>query len=103
MIQLLYPAHECETGFSLSKFTYYVFSYWFETMAMFNVDFLTQAPNALSMSHERLSPKALLKFKAQNKNHHVHRACARLWAQGVSWPEAKKIVSEAFEATLTWT
>ena len=61
---------------------------------------MTQVPNAMTMSHERLSPKVLLKFKAQNKNHHMHKACAKLWAQGVPWAKAKEIVSEAFEATL---
>jgi hypothetical protein len=52
------------------------------------------------MQHERLKPSTLLKFKSQNKNHHVHKACAKLWAQGVPWQNAKQIVSEAFEGAL---
>ena len=64
---------------------------------------LSEALNAVSIAAEKLKPATLMKFKAQNKKFHIHRACAQLWAKGVPWQTATQIVKDAFEGSIIET
>lgn len=54
-----------------------------------------------SLKYERVQRAELEKYRVQNKDNYILEASAKLWASGLPWEEAFKIVSEAFEGAIT--
>ena len=62
---------------------------------------LAKEPNALNLQVEKLQKNVLDKYKIKRRRHHVYKAAARLWGQGVDFNEALGIVEFAFDAATT--
>ncbi|CAE7857058.1 scrFIAM [Symbiodinium necroappetens] len=58
---------------------------------------LDPAPNRLRLVPERLERSLLDRYKCRRRQHHINKAAAQLWAQGVEFQRALKIVQEAFD------
>ena len=56
-----------------------------------------EAPNRLRLVPERLERSLLDRYKCRRRQHHINKAAAQLWAQGVEFQRALKIVQEAFD------
>ena len=57
-----------------------------------------QVPNELSMNVEKLQKNVLDKYKIKRASHHMYKAAAALWGQGVEFNIALAIVKSAFDA-----
>ncbi|CAK9071441.1 unnamed protein product [Durusdinium trenchii] len=56
-------------------------------------------PNPVRLRRERLPKPQLDTYRSKRRSFYMFQAAARLWAEGVSWPKALEIITEAFDAT----
>lgn len=59
-----------------------------------------EAPNALQLQAEGLAKEALDKYRVKRRSHHLYVAAARLWAAGMRWSDAYRIIDDAFAAVI---
>ena len=57
----------------------------------------SQVPNAITMHHEPLEKRELLRYIHKRRQQSLYRAAARLWGGGLAWHRAIAIVREAFD------
>lgn len=57
-------------------------------------------PNILSLQVEKLPKNTLDKYRIKRRKYHEYKAAARLWGQGVEFPEALRIAESAFDAAM---
>ena len=57
----------------------------------------SQVPNEITMQHEPLEKRELLRYTHKRRQQSLYRAATRLWGQGLAWHNAMAIVREAFD------
>ena len=57
----------------------------------------SQVPNEITMQHEPLEKRELLRYIHKRRQQSLYRAAARLWGGGLAWDRAIAIVREAFD------
>ena len=52
----------------------------------------------MQLRFENLPKQNLDRYRVRRKAHYMYEAAAKLWQEGVEWPKALQIVTEAFNA-----
>lgn len=58
-----------------------------------------EVPNQVRIVRERLPRQHLANYEAKRKQSQIWKDAAAIWARGIPWQEAIKMVSQAFAET----